>query len=63
MFYYLDIEQQLKRILSRIKFKNFKDNKVSSSNELNDICDGRYYKSLLDSDDGHLFRNNYKIVL
>lgn len=51
MFYHLDIEQQLKRIMNKINFKEISENKSSCSNgELNDICDGAYYKFLLESD-------------
>ncbi len=55
MFYHLDIEEQLSRIMNRISFRSLCQNKVTDSNELRDICDGNYYNSLLDSEDGQLF--------
>jgi len=56
MFYHLDIEEQLNRIMNRISFDQLIDNKETDSNELKDICDGNYYKTLLDSEDGELFK-------
>jgi hypothetical protein len=40
MFYHLDIEEQLNRIMNRISFCSVSQIKVTDSNELRDICDG-----------------------
>jgi hypothetical protein len=57
MYYFLDIEEQIKRILNKISFKDLSRDKISSSAEiLEDICDGTYYKSLLESEDGELLK-------
>jgi hypothetical protein len=40
MYYHLDIEQQIQRIMNNINFTAFTENQCSDSNfELNNICD------------------------
>lgn len=56
MYYHLDIEQQLNRILKKINHSELMSSKTSTPNQLYDICDGRYYKSLLETEDGDLFK-------
>ena len=49
MYYHLDIEQQLQRIMNKINYKDFSENKPHQTNgDMYDICDGAYYKSILE---------------
>jgi len=55
MYYFLDIEQQINRIFRVVDYEELRKKENSSSqNELNDISDGAYYKSLLEREDGEL---------
>ena len=57
MYYFLDIEQQINRIFRVVDYEELRKKENSSSqNELNDISDGAYYKSLLEREDGELLK-------
>jgi hypothetical protein len=53
MYYHLNIENQIQNIMNKVKLKDFE--KIKISDDLTDITDGRIYKQLLASEDGHLF--------
>ena len=57
MYYFLDIEQQINRIFRVVDYEDLRKKENSSSqNELHDILDGAYYKSLLEREDGELLK-------
>ena len=63
MYFYLNIEQQIKRIMRKINFKDFsQSSEAASSNELKDICDGKVYRRLLDSDEGESFKKKESLT-
>ncbi len=57
MYYQLNIEQQIKTIMKKVNVSIFQKKNLAE-NELSDIRDGEIYKKLLDSEDGHLFKEN-----
>jgi hypothetical protein len=57
MYYFLDIEQQINRIFRVLDYEELRKKENSSSqNELHDILDGAFYKSLLEAEDGELLK-------
>ena len=51
MYFYLKIEQQIIRKMCKINLKDLRQSsEAASSNVLKDICDGKVYRRLLDSD-------------
>jgi hypothetical protein len=56
MYYFLSIEQQLKRILGKLPFKTLDHQSDDSNDLIGDIRDGDLYKKLLDSEDGSFFK-------
>ena len=55
MYYYLNIDDQIQRIMKKLKLSDLKI-KQSKNNNLLDIYDGEIYKNLLKSEDGDLFK-------
>ncbi len=55
MYYEFDIEEQLKSIMLKCKLSDF-DKASIALDELCDITDGKIYKRILASSDGHLFK-------
>ncbi len=60
MYYHLDIENQVKKIMSKIKFSDL--NHEESTADLTDIVHGLIYKRLLESEDGILFKQKKAFV-
>ena len=64
MYYHLDIEQQLQRIMNKINFKDLSENKPHQTNEdMYDICDGAYYKSILERENSLKNREAFTFLL
>ena len=61
MYYHLDIENQVKKIMSKIKFSDL--NHEESTADLTDIVHGLIYKRLLESEDGILFKQKKALSL
>ncbi len=61
MYYHLNIENQIKKIMS--KFNEYELETADSSDELVDIIHGQIYKQLLESEDGVLFKHKKAISL
>jgi hypothetical protein len=55
MYYYLNIDDQIQRIMKKLKLSDLKI-KQSKNNNLLDIYDGEIYKNLLKSEYGDLFK-------
>ena len=63
MYYFLNIEQQLKRILGKLPstaLDHLSENLDDKT--LRDICESRLYKKLLDSEDGILFKKKESLT-
>ncbi len=56
MFYYLDIEHQIKKIFSNVDLNKIRTPTSTPTNNLTHISDGRLYKKMLNSDDGPYFK-------
>jgi hypothetical protein len=61
MYYHLNIENQIKKIMS--KFNEYELETADSSDEPVDIIHGQIYKQLLESEDGVLFKHKKAISL
>jgi len=62
MFYYLNLESQIRRISKNVGFLN-KPFEISSVNVLRDIADGGLYKKLLNSKIGEKLKNREEFTL
>lgn len=62
MFYYLNLESQIRRISKNVGFIN-KPFEMNSDNVLRDIVDGCLYKKLLDSKIGDKIKNREAFTL
>jgi len=62
MFYYLNLESQIRRISKNVGFLN-KPFEISSVNVLRDIVDGSLYKKLLNSKIGEKLKNREEFTL
>ena len=56
MFYYLDIEHQIKKIFSNVDLNKIRTPTSTPANNLTHISDGRLYKKMLNSEDGPYFK-------
>ena len=57
MYYHLDIEQQIQRIMNKINYKDLAANKAPKQNDdLHDICDGSYYQFIIETEEGQLIK-------